>query len=464
MTHPPFITGKERDAESGLDYFGARYYGSNMGRFMSPDWSDPAQPVPYANLERPQSLNLYSYVENNPLSQVDDDGHSTVIFDGQAGTITVRANGGTETTFPASNNPQMSLTIGKLVDGNYAFLDTQRPHHHSPEEDSHDGAYGSGGIFRLKPFKGKDGKEHDGVGLHAGRADSTDRAGRSGCNYATNGCVRTTEKAIQFIMNLAPNDPLTDLQVQHNRHGDDPSPKPPGPPKPPKLIPRPHDDNDGVAMLNNLAKLTAIKCKGKRSLHLCHGLLAVALTQCAWGTVLAQQTHVVLNDHKVLVTQINLSPGESYSVPKDDSGAVWTVLDPALIATKKDGSPSSKPIRPGDAAVVGVDEELVFQGQTGQPVRVVFVKPKGPHQELTVGRFLASGSLEDASDRNATLLVATSASCFRDTRNLGDESEWVPGKPIIVAMKAGTVRWIRPGIHHFKNLGSTAAKLVSVEW
>ena len=31
------FTGKERDSESGLDYFGARYYGSNMGRFMSPD-------------------------------------------------------------------------------------------------------------------------------------------------------------------------------------------------------------------------------------------------------------------------------------------------------------------------------------------------------------------------------------------------------------------------------------------
>jgi RHS repeat-associated protein len=31
------FTGKERDAESGLDYFGARYYGSNMGRWMSPD-------------------------------------------------------------------------------------------------------------------------------------------------------------------------------------------------------------------------------------------------------------------------------------------------------------------------------------------------------------------------------------------------------------------------------------------
>jgi RHS repeat-associated protein len=32
-----FFTGKERDTESGLDYFGARYYASSMGRFSSPD-------------------------------------------------------------------------------------------------------------------------------------------------------------------------------------------------------------------------------------------------------------------------------------------------------------------------------------------------------------------------------------------------------------------------------------------
>ena len=31
------FTGKERDSESGLDYFGARYYGSALGRFSSPD-------------------------------------------------------------------------------------------------------------------------------------------------------------------------------------------------------------------------------------------------------------------------------------------------------------------------------------------------------------------------------------------------------------------------------------------
>ena len=37
-----YFTGKERDGETGLDYFGARYYASSMGRFMSPDWSCPS--------------------------------------------------------------------------------------------------------------------------------------------------------------------------------------------------------------------------------------------------------------------------------------------------------------------------------------------------------------------------------------------------------------------------------------
>jgi RHS repeat-associated protein len=69
------IPGKERDSESGNDYFGARYYASSMGRFMSPDWSARAEPVPYAKMDDPQSLNLYAYVMNNPFSRVDADGH-----------------------------------------------------------------------------------------------------------------------------------------------------------------------------------------------------------------------------------------------------------------------------------------------------------------------------------------------------------------------------------------------------
>ena len=61
------FTGKERDAESGNDYFGARYYASTMGRFMSPDPSG-------GHTEDPQTLNKYSYVANNPLIRTDPTG------------------------------------------------------------------------------------------------------------------------------------------------------------------------------------------------------------------------------------------------------------------------------------------------------------------------------------------------------------------------------------------------------
>jgi RHS repeat-associated protein len=65
------FTGKERDSESGLDYFGARYYGSALGRFTRPDPSNTG-----ANPANPQSWNGYAYVGNNPLGRVDPDGQT----------------------------------------------------------------------------------------------------------------------------------------------------------------------------------------------------------------------------------------------------------------------------------------------------------------------------------------------------------------------------------------------------
>ena len=77
------FTGKERDAESGLDYFSARYYGSSMGRFTSPD------PLPWIHwqngnrddqqrfesyIANPQNFNMYAYVLNNPLNKTDPTG------------------------------------------------------------------------------------------------------------------------------------------------------------------------------------------------------------------------------------------------------------------------------------------------------------------------------------------------------------------------------------------------------
>jgi hypothetical protein len=92
-----------------------------MGRFMSPDWSATAEPVPYAKLDDPQSLNLYSYVRNNPLRMVDKDGHcsSPSVGKGQVGVCidlyiqakTINLVGEGDGRGPAANDPKATYRV-----------------------------------------------------------------------------------------------------------------------------------------------------------------------------------------------------------------------------------------------------------------------------------------------------------------------------------------------------------------
>jgi RHS repeat-associated protein len=66
------ITGKERDAETSLDFFGARYFSGAQGRFTRPD-----EPLEDQYAADPQSWNMYAYVRNNPLRNVDPSGKGT---------------------------------------------------------------------------------------------------------------------------------------------------------------------------------------------------------------------------------------------------------------------------------------------------------------------------------------------------------------------------------------------------
>lgn len=116
------FTGKERDGESGLDYYGARYYSSAQGRFTTPD-------APFADQyeEDPQSWNLYSYTRNNPLKYVDDDGRALkLIVSGfkllvKGGDVASTFAGVTEAVaIIASGNPAVGtgarlLAVGSLL-------------------------------------------------------------------------------------------------------------------------------------------------------------------------------------------------------------------------------------------------------------------------------------------------------------------------------------------------------------
>ncbi len=103
---PSRNTDKERDVESGNDYFGARYYASSMGRMLSPD---PSQ-LFFANPAYPQSLNLYSYGRSNPLTNTDPTGMDCVNDTG---------NG----TFTTSTGDCDNSTVEKANAGHYIDCD-----------------------------------------------------------------------------------------------------------------------------------------------------------------------------------------------------------------------------------------------------------------------------------------------------------------------------------------------------
>jgi RHS repeat-associated protein len=108
-TGPGLFTGKDRDSQSDLDYFGARYYNSTMGRFMSPD-----QNMGSMHLSNPQSLNRYAYVLNNPLSFVDPDGLDCVYLNSSGtGVSGIGSDGGS-----VDHNSNFNECVGTDANGN----------------------------------------------------------------------------------------------------------------------------------------------------------------------------------------------------------------------------------------------------------------------------------------------------------------------------------------------------------
>ncbi len=114
---PKHFTSKERDTETGFDYFGARYYGSKIGRFTT---TDPAYTIS-ENLVDPQRWNRYAYGRNNPLRYVDPDGRADVETPALAKAMfpvgaNVRGAVGEFFMMGSPNQPATFLVAGTIVD------------------------------------------------------------------------------------------------------------------------------------------------------------------------------------------------------------------------------------------------------------------------------------------------------------------------------------------------------------
>jgi RHS repeat-associated protein len=108
------FTQKERDSESGLDYFLARYYSSAQGRFTSPD-----KPLFGQDKDNPQTWNLYAYTSNNPLNRIDPGGERWFYKKNDDGKITdarwVNANDDGSYTSPGEGWTEFVPTEGHRV-------------------------------------------------------------------------------------------------------------------------------------------------------------------------------------------------------------------------------------------------------------------------------------------------------------------------------------------------------------
>jgi RHS repeat-associated protein len=107
----PKFTGKNRDAETFLDWYEVRFMSGAQGRFQSPDPGNAG-----ASLGNPQTWNAYSYVGNNPLSYTDPSGQG--FSDILAGVV---AGVG---AFLATGNPVVGAKVGLTVAGLVESIDS----------------------------------------------------------------------------------------------------------------------------------------------------------------------------------------------------------------------------------------------------------------------------------------------------------------------------------------------------
>jgi hypothetical protein len=136
---------------------------------------------------------------------------STLAFDGSTHTLTLYDNRKHQVgQWHANNVVDHRATLRFLPNRTYKTIDPKKPHTHNDKHvDSLNGKYGRFGIIRLKHFNAE-GRRHDGVGIHSGRAD------KGGADYPTMGCIRTTDEAMEAITQHMKNDPIAYITVQNN--------------------------------------------------------------------------------------------------------------------------------------------------------------------------------------------------------------------------------------------------------
>ena len=107
------FSAKERDSETGLSYFGARYYSSDVSIWLSVDPMSDKYP----------SLSPYVYCADNPVKLVDPNGEDYTNFEDENGKLLEHIEDGSNAVFKLNRSPIVkNAKTGKFVKNNDAYF------------------------------------------------------------------------------------------------------------------------------------------------------------------------------------------------------------------------------------------------------------------------------------------------------------------------------------------------------
>lgn len=170
------------------------------------------------------------------------------------------------------------------------------------------------------------------------------------------------------------------------------------------------------------------------------------------------------NSRLAEVSLVGLDQGSQLSFASvSDQGFVVVALRDCTLSVDD----RSTTLKAGDYKKVTGIEPLHLRNSGLGSTSVVLIRVRSALQPLTIETTTLTHhqQLEDASDRNATLLVAVDSLQLSDQRDLADEgSPWKPSLEPPLNLKRGETAWIKAGMHRIRNRGTNAVRFVTVEW
>jgi hypothetical protein len=193
-------------------------------------------------------------------------------------------------------------------------------------------------------------------------------------------------------------------------------------------------------------------------------IVCIALSLSAFVSTRAEASSPTSEKHlaKVSLVQLNRETKLNFQATSDE-GFVLVAIQNCVIQING----TSTNLKAGDYKTVSGERGVEISQSGLTTIPLVLVEVVYAHQPLTIGTttLAPNQEMEDASDRNSTLLVAIAPLQLRDVKDLADEREpWKAGPQRKIELQKGETAWLKRGMHRIGNAGNSAAQFITIEW